>query len=69
MTRAFEIKDLESGVDVIYHEDSNYIELHTERSGAVKIVISIDDLLKIFLVAVESGLIDRKEAIIELQTE
>lgn len=69
MTRPFEIKDLDSGVEVKHYEDSDYIELETYRGGdLVTITVSTQDLLKIFLVSVEAGLIDRKEAVIELQT-
>ena len=68
MTRAFEIKDLEYDVEVVYKKDEDHITLYKEPYLNTTYELSKDDLMKIVLVAVEAGLIDRKELVIELQT-
>lgn len=68
MTRAFEIKDLDHDVDVEYLEDEESITLSKYGDSSTELYLSKDDLMKIVLVAVEAGLIDRKELVIELQT-
>lgn len=70
MTKYFEINDLDHDVYIEHlHEQDGITLSNRYETDGIKLDLSKDDLMKIFLVAVEAGLIDRNEAIIELQTE